>query len=222
MLDVRDVTVALRRARRCSTACRSHVDARRGRRPARAVGQRQEHAAARDRRAAGARRRHGAARRPRRHRAADAPARHRHGVPGRAAVPASRRRRQRRRSGCGCSGVPRAPIEPRGSPSCSTSSASPASAAARRHRPQRRRGQARSRSPARSPRRRGCCCSTSRSPASTASCTTGSPATSAGILRAAGTTALLVTHDRDEAAADRRPRGAPRPTLGDDSAHGRS
>ena len=46
---------------------------------------------------------------------------------------------------------------------------------------------------------RGCCCSTSRSPPSTRGCASGSPPTCATILREAGTTALMVTHDHEEA-----------------------
>ena len=48
---------------------------------------------------------------------------------------------------------------------------------------------------------RGCCCSTSRCRRSTPGCASGWPATCGRILREAGTTALLVTHDHDEAFA---------------------
>ena len=48
---------------------------------------------------------------------------------------------------------------------------------------------------------RVCSCSTSRSPGSTASCTTASLADLGGILRAERTTSVLVTHDVDEAEA---------------------
>ena len=47
----------------------------------------------------------------------------------------------------------------------------------------------------------GCCCSTSRCPPSTPGCASGWPATCAAILREAGTTALMVTHDHEEAFA---------------------
>jgi thiamine transport system ATP-binding protein len=55
--------------------------------------------------------------------------------------------------------------------------------------------------PGRWPSSRGCCCSTSRSPRSTPGCASGWPADLRDILRAAGTTALLVTHDHEEAFA---------------------
>ena len=56
-----------------------------------------------------------------------------------------------------------------------------------------------SRWPGRWPPSRGCCCSTSRSPRSTPACASGSPTDLRDILRAAGTTALMVTHDHEEA-----------------------
>ena len=48
---------------------------------------------------------------------------------------------------------------------------------------------------------RGCCCSTSRCRRSTAPCASGWPPTCTRSCAAAGTTALLVTHDHDEAFA---------------------
>ena len=56
-----------------------------------------------------------------------------------------------------------------------------------------------SRWPGRWPPSRGCCCSTSRSRPSTPACASGSPTDLRDILRAAGTTALMVTHDHEEA-----------------------
>ena len=85
-----------------------------------------------------------------------------------------------------------------GSPGSATA-ASPTSAAARRS------GWP---SPGRWRRRRGRCCSTSRSPDSTGSCTIGSPASSPRILRQAATTALLVTHEKERGSGEPgRPRG---------------
>ena len=107
MLDVRDITVAFGGPpvldRRVAGRRR-----RRGGGPARAVGQRQEHAAAGDRRAgapaAGTVVLDGRDVTD----AADPPPGHRHGLPGRAAVPPSRRGGQRRRSGCACRACRRA------------------------------------------------------------------------------------------------------------------
>ena len=47
----------------------------------------------------------------------------------------------------------------------------------------------------------GCCCSTSRCPRSTATCASGWPSSCTTSCRVEGTTALLVTHDHDEAFA---------------------
>ena len=69
------------------------------------------------------------------------------------------------------------------------------------------------------------CCSTSRSPASIGRCTTAWPPICAPCSTAAGTTAVLVTHDRDEAAVDGGTVGrVARPVAsgsGDRSARGR-
>ena len=149
----------------------------------------------------------GAHRRPGRHLRADPPARRRHGVPGRAAVPASRRRRQRRvrpadappsrrcRRGAVAAGRRAADHRrPRRVPAAATS---PSFAAARR---------SGSRWPARSRRHRG-------------SCLLDEPLTGldrelhdrlagelAAILRATGTTSLLVTHDARRGGRRRRSR----------------
>ena len=169
----------------CSTTSRLRRRARRGRRPARPVGHRQEHAAARDRRPAGARRRQrcGSTARTsptcpptggdiglvfqdeqlfphldvaaqRRLRAADAAARRRPTI--------ARARRSELLALVGLAGF-------------GARRGRPTSAAAR---------PSGWRWPARWRRDRRCCCSTSRSPGSTASCTTGWCVDLAALLRA--------------------------------------
>ena len=127
-------------------------------------------------------------------RRAGAPARVRADVPGRAALRAPDRRRERRLR----------PARPLGgaaaSPSCSSSSAWPATRTAP-SRPCPAANASASPWPAPSPRHRGCCCSTSPCPPSTARCASASPSTCAPSLVATGTTAVFVTHDQDEAFA---------------------
>ena len=89
---------------------------------------------------------------------------------------------------------------PGGSRSCSSSSACPASATGAPPACPAASGSG-SRWPVRWPSSRGCCCSTSRSRRSTGGCGSGSPHDLRDILVAAGTTALLVTHDQEEAFA---------------------
>ena len=161
--------------------------------PARAERLGQDHAAARDRRLRAARR--GPRRRSRAVLSpatalgrARAPA-HRDGLPGRRAVPApdgGRQRRLRRRAARARGRVPGAGRPGRPRPATTRTSCRAASASA-------------SRSRARSPRTRRSCCSTSRSRRSTPGCATRCARRSTGILRAAGTSALLVTHDQAEA-----------------------
>ena len=129
---------------RCSTGVVAARRRRRGRRPARAVGQRQEHAAAGRSPASscptpGTVLLDGA----RHHRTSDPPAGHRDGVPGRAAVPPPRRRRQRRvraaDAGVDC---PRPTIDRRVDEMLALVGLDRVRPP-RRHRPERRRGQAR-------------------------------------------------------------------------------
>ena len=167
---------------------------------ARSVRVGQVHAAARGRRSGGGRRRLGAVRRRRPGRRTHPPARLRADVPGRPAVPAPVGRRQRR-----------LPAAAAAHPGRERWRARVDGAARARRAPGLRRAQHRPASPAASgsgsrwpgrwPSSRGCCCSTSRCPPSTAGLRERLAHDLRDILVAAGTTALLVTHDQEEAFA---------------------
>ena len=121
-------------------------------------------------------------------------------VPGRPALRAPRRRRATSPTRCGCATAAgaeqrarvgraaRARRAARGTPTGCPPPSPAASASG-------------SRWPGRWPSSRGCCCSTSRSAPSTAGCASVWPHELHDILRVAGATAMLVTHDQEEAFA---------------------
>ena len=146
---------------------------------------------------------------------ARAPARLRAGVPGRAAVPAPRRRRQRRLRPR-VAGGGRARAWPRGSTELLDLVGLPGYGGRDGRHPVRRRGPAGGAGPRAGPRARGCSCWTSRSAPWTATCATGWRSTCATLLHRLGTPAVHVTHDLAEAelvgdrvVAPGRPRVAP-------------
>ena len=190
---------ALRPVHRARTTSRSTCRDGRVRLLPRALGLRQDHAAARDRRPRPAGRRHDRDRRPRRVAPAAGRARLRHRVPVLRAVSQPHGRGE-------CRLRPRQPPRRRGprstraSPSCSRSSACPSRARNIRCSSPAASSSA-SRSRARSRPRRACCCSTSRSPRSMRACACACATRSRQLQRRLGVTTIMVTHDQEEALA---------------------
>ena len=135
--------------------------------------------------------------RPRRR--AHPPARLRADVPGRPALPPPDRRAQRRLRAAAAPRPGRPGARPGGELLELVGLRGLRRPAARR--PCRAASGSGSRWPGPWPSSRGCCCSTSRCRRWTARCASGSPASCARSCVAAGTTALLVTHDHEEAFA---------------------